>query len=154
MARLSYPTIAPEGLKHIRALGEYLEKSELGESLLNLVYMRVSQINGCPYCLDLHWRDLRKLGEDEQKLNGLILWRDMPFFSERERAALAWAEAATLLRDQHVSDAEYENARQHFTDKELVDLTLAIAHMNSLNRIAISFHVTPAARKPANPSHS
>ena len=147
MSRLPYATIAPEGFGHILALSSYLAKSGLGEKLLNLVYLRVSQINGCPYCVDLHWRDARKSGEDERRLNALVVWRDTPFFTERERAALAWAEAVTRLRDQHVSDKEFEKAKGQFTDKELVDLTLAIANMNALNRIAIAFHVTPAARK-------
>jgi len=147
MPRLHYASIAPEGYKHFGTLTAYLAKSELGEPLVNLVYLRVSQINGCPYCIDLHWRDLRKLGEDEQKLNAVILWRDMPFFTERERAALAWAEAVTRLRDQQVSDEEYEDAKRQFTEKELVDLTSAVAHMNALNRIAIGFHVTPTVGK-------
>lgn len=102
MSRLPYATIAPEGFGHILALSNYLAKSELGENLLNLVYLRVSQINGCPYCVDLHWRDARKSSEDERRLNALIVWRDTPFFTECERAALAWAEAVTRLRDQHV----------------------------------------------------
>lgn len=147
MSRLPYATIAPEGFGHILALSNYLVKSELGEKLLNLVYLRVSQINGCPYCVDLHWRDARKSSEDERRLNALIVWRDTPFFTERERAALAWAEAVTRLRDRHVSDEEFEKAKSQFTDKELVDLTFAISHMNALNRIAIAFHVTPVARK-------
>jgi AhpD family alkylhydroperoxidase len=147
MSRLPYATIAPEGFGHVLALSNYLAKSELGENLLNLVYLRVSQINGCPYCVDLHWRDARKSGEDERRLNALIVWRDAPFFTERERAALAWAEAVTRLRDQRVPDEEFEKAKSQFTDKELVDLTFAISHMNSLNRIAIGFHVTPVAGK-------
>lgn len=145
MARLPYASIAPEGTKHLYALHGYLAKSEVGEGLLNLVYLRVSQINGCPYCVDLHWQDARKSGEDDRRLNAVIVWRDTPFFTDRERAALAWAETVTHLRNQHVSDEEYQNAKNLFTDKEFVDLTLAIALMNALNRIGIGLHQTPAA---------
>ena len=147
MARLPYASLAPEAYKCLRALSDYLLKSGLGEDLLNLVYLRISQINGCPYCVDLHWRDAIKAGEDPEHLNAVVLWRDMPFFTDREKAALAWAEAVTRLRDQRVSDEEFENARHHFTDKKLVDLTFAIANMNALNRIAIAMHQTPLARK-------
>jgi alkylhydroperoxidase family enzyme len=97
--------------------------------------------------VDLHWRDAIKAGEDPERLNAVVLWRDMPFFTDREKAALAWAEAVTCLRDQRVSDEEFENARHHFTDKELVDLTFAVANMNALNRIAIAMHQTPITRE-------
>ena len=105
MSRLPYASISPDGFQPFRTLDKYLKTSSgLESTLLHIVYLGVSQINGCPYCVDLQWRDARAEGEDERKLNGVVLWRDMPFFSQRERAALAWAEAVTRLRDQHVSD--------------------------------------------------
>lgn len=149
MSRLSYSSIAPEGFGHFRALNRYIEGSGLELSLIHIVYLRVSQINGCPYCVDLHWSDARREGVDDRKLNGVILWREMPFFNDRERAALAWAEAVTRLEHQHVSDEEYTKAREQFNDKEISDLTFAVAHMNALNRIAIAFHNTPHVPKPA-----
>jgi AhpD family alkylhydroperoxidase len=145
MSRLPYASISPDGFQPLQTLSDYAKQSGLESALLHIVYLRISQINGCPYCIDLHWRDARAEGVDERKLNGVVLWRDMPFFSDRERAALAWAEAVTLLRDQHVSDEEFGKARAHFNDKELVDLTLAIANMNALNRVAIAFHSVPVA---------
>jgi uncharacterized peroxidase-related enzyme len=143
MPRLPYASIDPEGYRHLTALHDHLAKTELGAKLLDLVYLRVSQINGCPYCVDMHWRDLVKAGEDPERLNALVVWRGTNFFTDRERAALAWAEAVTRLHDQEVPDAEYEAMRRLFSDKQLVDLTLAVANMNALNRIAIAFHVTP-----------
>ncbi len=149
MARLTYYTVAPEGFGHIRELSTYLENAEIGGALLHLVYLRISQINGCSFCVDKHWRDARAANEDERKLNAVVIWRSMPFFSERERAALEWAEAVTLLRDQQVSEKEFENARRHFSEKEQTDLTFAIAHMNALNRIAIAFHQVPTLPQTA-----
>jgi len=143
MARLAYYTVAPEAFGLIRELSTHLEHSEIGGTLLHLVYLRISQINGCSYCVDLHWRDARAAGVDERALNGVLLWRSMPFFSERERAALAWAEAVTTLRDQQVSGEEFEHAHRHFSEREMAELTFAIAHMNALNRIAIAFHHVP-----------
>lgn len=149
MSRLRYADLSPEGFKHLRALSDYLATSEFGESLLNLVYLRVSQINGCPYCVDLHWGEALTSGADMQKLNAVLVWRETPWFSERERAALNWAEVVTRLRDQRVSDEDYEYAKSQFTDKELIDLTLSVSHMNALNRIAIAFHQTPAGEAPS-----
>ncbi len=143
MARLPYATLAPEANKHLMALSGWLEKSELGESLLDLVYLRVSQINGCPYCVDLHWREACERGVEMRKLNAVVVWNDAPFFTDREKAAFAWAEAVTNLRDRQVPDGAFEHAKQHFTDKELADLTFAIAAINAWNRIAIAFHVVP-----------
>ena len=144
MSRLPYASISPDGFQPFRTLDKYLKTSSgLESTLLHIVYLRVSQINGCPYCVDLHWRDARAEGEDERKLNGVVLWRDMPFFSQRERAALAWAEAVTRLRDQHVSDEEFAEAHKVFNDKEIVDLTMAIANMNAMNRVAIAFLAVP-----------
>lgn len=148
MSRLPYATVAPDGYRHFKELLDYLHKCGLEASLLNLVFLRISQINGCPYCVDSHWRDARQAGEDDQRLNGLAVWRDTPFFTERERAALAWSEAMTRLPDGRVSDEHYSAVRGYFTDKELVDLTLASAALNGLNRLAIAMHQMPAVRRP------
>ncbi|WP_300597931.1 carboxymuconolactone decarboxylase family protein [Niabella sp.] len=141
--RLNYTTVAPEGYRTLLAMYGYLSKTALAPALLHLVYLRVSQINGCPYCVDLHWKDAIQVGEEPRKLNGVSNWKYMPFFTPLEKAALAYAEAITLLPGQEVSDAVYNEARQHFQDKDLVDLGLAIAHMNMLNRVAITFHKVP-----------
>lgn len=145
--RLAYWTAAPDAVKAMRGVSEYLETSELGMKLVDLVYLRVSQINGCAYCCDLHANDLRKAGESEQRLDCLPAWRDAPFYSERERAALGWAEALTHVSATRAPDADYAAARAQFSDKELADLTFAIAQMNSWNRISIGFRAEPAARK-------
>lgn len=148
MSRLPYASIAPEGYRPWKEFQDYLHKCGLEASLLNLVSLRISQINGCPYCVDAHWRDARQAGEDDQRLNGLVVWRETPFFTDRERAALAWAEAVTCLPEGHVSDDHFTAVRRHFADKELVDLTMAAAQMNALNRLAIAMHVTPSVRRP------
>jgi len=122
------------------ALGAYLSKSIVEQHLLDLVYFRVSQMNGCAYCLDMHSKDLRAAGETEQRLYMLDAWREAPMYSERERAALEWAEAVTKA---NVPDEVYEIARQQFSEEELVDLTLATTTINSYNRINIAFR-TPA----------
>jgi AhpD family alkylhydroperoxidase len=147
---MKYGSVAPEGIQRLRDLSSYIEASGLDPALVELVYFRVSQVNGCSYCVDLHWRNLRNLGADEQKLNGVVLWWEMPFFTDRERAALRWAEAVTRLADQRVPDEEYSAVKRHFGDKELVDLTLAISFMNALNRMGMAFHLTPRDpnRKP------
>ena len=117
----------------------------LEPSLLELVKMRASQINGCGYCLDMHSKDARHAGESEQRLYLLNAWREAPFYTDRERAALAWTEALTTLDKQHVSDAVYEEARANFTHDELVRLTLAIVTINAWNRINIAFSVVPGS---------
>lgn len=141
--RIDYAATAPEGYRTLLAMYGYLKKTELAPALLHLVYLRVSQINGCPYCVDLHWKDAIQAGEEPRKLNGVSNWKYMPFFTPLEKAALGYAEAITLLPGQEVSDAVYDEARQHFEEKALVDLGLAIAHMNMLNRVAITFHKVP-----------
>lgn len=145
--RLAYWTAAPDAVKAMRGVSEYLKTSELGMKLVDLVYLRVSQINGCAYCCDLHSNDLRKAGESEQRLDCLAGWRDAPFYSQRERAALGWAEALTYVSTTRAPDSDYAAARAQFSDKELADLTFAIAQMNSWNRISIGFRAEPAARK-------
>ena len=120
-----------------------LSQSGLETKLLDLVYFRVSQINGCAYCLDMHSKDLRAAGESEQRLYVLEAWRESPFYTDRERAALAWAEAVTTLRDKEVPDDVYEQARAQFSETELVNLTLAVITINGWNRFNIAFRTTP-----------
>jgi AhpD family alkylhydroperoxidase len=126
-------------------LEQYASHSGLEAALLELIKIRVSQINGCAFCLDMHTKDARAAGETEQRLYALPAWRETPFFSDRERAALAWAEAVTRVSETHVADEVYETVRQHFTEKELVDLTLAIVAINGWNRLAISFRSVPGS---------
>ena len=130
-------------MKTLFSVGAYLHRSAIDQSLLDLVNFRVSQINGCAYCLDMHSKDLRARGETEQRLYMLSAWREAPRYSDTERAALAWAEAVTKLTAGQVSDAVYEQARSQFSDAELVDLTLAVVTINSYNRMNIAFQ-TPA----------
>jgi len=135
-----------KGQKVIKALGSlsvYLAKSSLEPQLINLIDFRVSQINGCAYCLDMHSKDLRAAGETEQRLYTISAWREAPFYSERERAALAWAEAVTKLKDGNVPDEVYEEARSQFSEEELIDLTVAVTLINTYNRLNIAFK-TPA----------
>jgi AhpD family alkylhydroperoxidase len=120
-------------------LGKYLSKSPIGQQLLDLVYFRVSQINGCAFCLDMHAKDLRAQGETEQRLYVLDAWREAPFYTERERAALAWSEALTKLTSGMVADEIYDEARKHFSEAEMIDLTMAVITINSYNRINIAF---------------
>src|SRR5689334_3861184 len=134
---------APGALHAMRGLEEYLHNSGLEPSLLHLIKLRASQINGCAYCLDMHWKDLRTIGENEQRLYSLDAWRECPWYSERERAALAWTEALTLITNGHVPDGVYQQVKPHFTEKELSDLTLAITTINAWNRISISTRTEP-----------
>lgn len=127
------------GLKALNTLGAYLAKSPVEHSLLNLIYFRVSQLNGCAFCLDMHSKDLRAEGETEQRLFVLNAWREAPFYTERERAALAWAEALTKLNGGAVDAATTATARSQFSDEELIDLTFAVIGINSYNRLNIAF---------------
>jgi AhpD family alkylhydroperoxidase len=146
-ARLNAAQLAPEPQHAMYALGKYLAKCGLEPSLQELVKTRASQINGCAFCLDMHTMDARAAGETEQRLYTLSAWRETPFFTARERAALAWTEAVTQISG-GVSEAVYEEARQHFSDKELVDLTWAVAAINAWNRMAISFRIVPGVYQP------
>jgi AhpD family alkylhydroperoxidase len=123
--------------------------SRLEPSLLHLVSMRASQINGCAYCLDMHSKDARAAGETEQRLYALNAWRETPFFTDRERAALAWTEAVTQISAERTSDEVYEQVRERFTEDELQHLTLAIVSINGWNRLCISFRVVPGSYQPA-----
>lgn len=135
-------------IKALFGLGIYLSKSSVEQKLLHLVEFRASQINGCAYCLDMHSKDLRAEGETEQRLYMLEAWRESPFYTDRERAALAWTEAVTLVNESHVPDEVYEEARKQFSEEELIDLTLAIAAVNSWNRMNIALRTTPGTYQP------
>lgn len=147
-ARLDYGSIAPGVIKAMAGLRGYLNTTDLEMSLRELVKLRASQINGCAYCVDMHSKDLRVLGETEQRLYCLSVWRETPFFTERERAALEWTEALTLISENHVPDEIYEAVRPHFTEKELVDLTLEIVLINGWNRFALSFRNVVGSYQP------
>jgi AhpD family alkylhydroperoxidase len=148
-ARMSYAKAAPGVCDAMNAVDTYLESCGLDERLLHLVRLRASQINGCAYCVDMHWKDLRVLGEGEQRLYSLDVWRESPYYTDRERAALEWTEAVTLVTAGHVSDALYDEVRPHFTDRELADLTLAISQINAWNRLSISARSVPGTYQPA-----
>jgi AhpD family alkylhydroperoxidase len=137
--RLNYTKAAPAGYRAMAALNRYVEECGLEPLLLELVKMRASQINGCAYCIDMHSKDARALGESEQRLYALNAWRETPFYSERERAALLWTEELTLLSERDVSDTVYEEVRRQFSDEEMVNLTLAIVTINGWNRLAVGF---------------
>ena len=136
--RLNYVKAAPNGYRAMAALNRYVEDIDLEPLLLELVRMRASQINGCAYCLDMHSKDARALGESEQRLYALNAWRETTFFTPRERAGLAWIEAVTLVSETHVPDEVYEDARTHFSEKEIFDLTFIASTINAWNRIAIA----------------
>ena len=142
-------TVAPDGYKAMIGLEQYLHDCGLEEPLIHLVKLRASQINGCAYCIDMHWKDLRAIGETEQRLYALDAWEESPFYTDRERAALAWTEAVTRVSDRHVPDDVYERVRPHFTEKELADLTLVIATINAWNRLSIAGRATPGTYQPA-----
>ncbi len=137
---IHYSKVAPEGFQALLGFDDYVRRCGLEESLLELLRIRVSQINGCGYCIDIHTKDARAEGESEQRLYCLSAWSHTPFYSDRERAALAWAEALTQLRESPLPDDVYENARAHFSDKELVDLTMSVIAINSMNWLAVSFN--------------
>src|SRR5450759_315630 len=123
--RLSYSKAAPEGIEILRKLESYLKNAGLEPNLMELVKLRASQINGCAYCIDMHTKDARNQGESEQRLYGVSSWQEAPFYSERERAALAWTESVTQISEDEVPDEIYNLVKKHFTERELVDLTLA-----------------------------
>lgn len=137
--RIDYRKIVPDAVKAMYAIESYARNCGLEHSLLELVECRVSQINGCAYCLDMHTKDARAKGETEQRLYCLSAWQDAPFYAPRERAALAWAEAITLIAHTEISDELYEEVRQHFSEVEMVNLTMAVIGINGWNRLAISF---------------
>lgn len=145
--RLSYSAVAPDAIKGMLELEKFVHGSGLERSLYELVKTRASQMNGCAYCLDMHTKDARKEGETEQRLYALSAWRETPFYSERERAALAWTEALTLISQNDVPDSLYAATREYFNEKELVTLTIAIVAINGWNRLAIAFRTVPGSYK-------
>ena len=147
-ARFNYPKSAPGIYKAMLGLEAYLHQCGLEESLLHLIKLRSSQINGCAYCLDMHWKDLRAIGENEQRLYSLDAWRECPYYTERERAALAWTEAVTLVTNGHVPDDVYEEASKQFNEKEISDLTFAVATINAWNRLSIASRTVPGTYQP------
>jgi len=148
---LNYSQIAPEGVENLRNLERYIAESGLEPRLLELVKLRASQINGCAYCIDMHTKDARSVGESEQRLYGLNAWRETPYYSQRERAALAWTESVTQISDNGVPDELYTMVREHFSDKELVDLTLAVVSINAWNRLSIAFRTPAGSYQPNHP---
>ena len=148
-ARLDPRTAAPEAMNAISNLHAYVRNCGLVHKLLELVKLRASQVNGCAWCMDMHSKELRAAGEDEQKLHLLSAWRECPFYSERERAALAWTEALTLLKGGNVPDEVFAAARSQFSEEELVKLTVAIVAINGANRINIGFRTVPGSYQPA-----
>ncbi len=148
-ARYEVAKLAPDGYKAVQQVSRYVKSSGIEENLLHLIDLRVSQINGCAFCLDMHWKDLRALGESERRLYSLDAWRENEdLYNQRERAALAWCEALTRITEGHASDAVYDDLIQVFNEKEIADLTLAVAVINSWNRIAIASRMVPGLYQP------
>jgi len=146
--RIEYAKAAPGALAAMRGLESYIHGTGLEPILLGLVKVRASQINGCAYCLDMHTKDARAAGEKEQRLYAVTTWRETPFFTARERAALACTEAVTRVGETHVPDDVYEEVSRHFSERELVDLTLAVVAINGWKRLAIAFRTLPGSYKP------
>lgn len=147
--RLNYAKSFPEGIHALMGLGRAINSSGLESSLLDLIKIRASQLNGCAYCIDMHTKDARLAGETEQRIYELTAWRETPFFTPRERAALAWTEALTNIQQGHACDEIYEEVRPAFTESDLVKLTLAITYINAWNRIAIAFRAEAGTYSPA-----
>jgi AhpD family alkylhydroperoxidase len=146
--RIDHRTASPGALKAMFGLESFVNQCGLDTKLLDLVRFRVSQINGCAYCLDMHSKELRAAGETEQRLYSLDAWRETPFYDEREQAALAWAEAVTLVGQGHVPDEVYRQAHEQFSEQELVNLTLAVVSINGWNRLNIAFRTVPGSYQP------
>jgi AhpD family alkylhydroperoxidase len=146
--RIDIMKVDPKVYQAMLGLETYMRQSGLEKPLLELIKMRASQINGCAYCLDMHSKDARAAGETEQRLYGLNAWEESPFYSERERAALAWTEAVTLVSQGHVPDEVFEKVKKQFSDKEIVALTIAVAQINAWNRLAISTRAVAGTYQP------
>jgi AhpD family alkylhydroperoxidase len=147
--RFDASKVSPGGYQAMLGLEKYLHGCGLEAKLLHLIKLRASQLNGCAYCIDMHWKDLRAAGEPEQRLYGLDAWEESPYYTERERAALAWTEALTRVTEGHVSEATWRAVSPHFSQKELADLTLAVSTINAWNRLAIASRTTPGTYEPA-----
>jgi AhpD family alkylhydroperoxidase len=152
-SRLNYPKLAPGAYEALLSLEKYLHGSGIEPKLLHLMKLRASQINGCAYCVDMHARDARLAGESERRVHGVAAFEESPLYTEREKAALAWTEAVTLISETHAPDAAYERLRAQFNEKEVADLTWLVAGINAWNRVAIAFRsgppTTPWPRLPA-----
>jgi AhpD family alkylhydroperoxidase len=147
--RIEYATVAPAALRAVTGLEQYVRQSGLDQGLLKLVKLRASYINGCAYCVDMHTKEARAAGESEQRLYAIPVWRETPFFSARERAALEWTEAVTRLGHDGVPDELFALARTQFTDDELVNLTMAVIAINAWNRLAVTFQADVGSYQPA-----
>ncbi|HEV8368331.1 MAG TPA: carboxymuconolactone decarboxylase family protein [Pyrinomonadaceae bacterium] len=147
--RIDYLKSARGAYHAMLGIEHYLQQCGLEESLQNLIKLRVSQLNGCAYCIDMHWKDLRAAGESEQRLYGLDAWEESPYYTDRERAALTWAESVTNIQEGHVPDGVFERVKEFFNDKELADLTLAVTAINSWNRLSIAARTVPGTYQPA-----
>jgi len=147
--RMNYLRVDRRLYEAMMGLEKYLHRCSIKPELLDLIKLRASQINGCAYCIDMHWKDLRAIGETEQRLYGLDAWEESPYYTERQRAALAWTEAVTNIREGHVPDAVYDEVRKHFNQQELADLTFAVATINTWNRQAIAARSEPGKYQSA-----
>ncbi|MHB1795197.1 MAG: carboxymuconolactone decarboxylase family protein [Acidobacteriaceae bacterium] len=147
-ARLDYTKASPEAFKAMVQLEGVVRRSGIDPKLLDLIKIRASQLNGCAYCIDMHTKDARFKGENEQRIYALDAWRETPFFTEKERAALAWTEALTNIQAGHAPDAVYQELSKNFSEEEQVNLTLAITTINAWNRLAIAFRVVPGSYQP------
>jgi AhpD family alkylhydroperoxidase len=145
---------AQDAQKSLHALERYIANCGLDHKLIHLLKMRASQVNGCAYCIDMHSKDARALGETEQRLYGLDAWRETPFYTDRERAALEWTESLTLVRQTHVPDEIYESVRKHFSEKEIVDLSILVGMINLWNRLAVSARIVPGTYQAKQASAS
>ena len=141
--RINILKVAPDAFRAMAGMEAYLAGCGLEKPLRELVKLRASQLNGCAYCIDMHWKDLEALGEQPQRLYSLDAWRESPYYTDRERAALDWTEAVTLIADGHAPDPVFDGARTKFSEKELADLTLAIAAINAWNRLSIAARLVP-----------
>jgi AhpD family alkylhydroperoxidase len=146
--RIHYAKVAPLAYHALLGLEKYLHDCGLEQPLLHLLKLRASQINGCAYCLDMHWKDLKAIGETDQRMYSLDAWRECPYYTDRERAALAWTEAVTRVADTHVPDDVYEEVSRQFTEKEMADLTMAVAAINAWNRLSIAGRTPPGTYQP------
>lgn len=147
--RINYAKAAPGVYDAMDALDRYIAQCGLDRRLVLLVQLRASQLNGCALCLDMHWKDLRVLGESEQRMYSLDAWRECPYYSDRERAAFAWTEEVTMIANGHAPERVYDDVKRHFDEKELADLTLAIAAINAWNRLSIAARLVPGNYQPA-----
>jgi AhpD family alkylhydroperoxidase len=150
--RIDYRKYAQDAQKSLLGLEKYISDSGLDHKLIHLIKLRASQINGCAYCIDMHSIDARAIGETEQRLYALDAWRETPFFTDRERAALEWTETLTRVSDTHVPDDVFEEVNKYFSEKEIVDLTIVVSTINMWNRIAISMRAVPGRYRPTKSS--